>query len=197
MVDSKRVHYEVIKRARGRCSICGRKDVPLEIHHILPRSRGGTDSPDNLRALCRSCHVAASQTSQHKLSTLQKELSNAYQLERTVASAFVDHGFAVISGATGPYGGVDLIARGIDPVSKTRVTFVVECKYTRQQIGKDLISQIASELEHMGGDYGLLVSNNKPTKEALEFGRSVGISFVSPEELPSYLADFGERGNNG
>lgn len=27
-----------------------------EVHHIKPKSQGGTDHPDNLRALCKSCH---------------------------------------------------------------------------------------------------------------------------------------------
>jgi hypothetical protein len=48
------LRYEVLKRARFRCELCG---VPadvraLEVDHIVPRSRGGTDDPDNLQALC-------------------------------------------------------------------------------------------------------------------------------------------------
>jgi hypothetical protein len=188
---------EVIKKAAGKCSICGRADVPLEIDHILPLSRGGTDALDNLRAVCRSCHVIAFRTPPEELSNLKEELSKAYEIEHTATNAFLDKGFAVISGSTGPYGGADLIARGTDPISKTKVTFVVECKYTRQDITKEMVAQFASKLEHTKADYGLLVSNTRATEDVLGFARSLGISIVSPEELSDYLGEFEEQINSG
>jgi ATP adenylyltransferase len=50
--------YEVLKRARFRCELCGvSADVrALEVDHIVPRVRGGKDDPDNLQALCYSCN---------------------------------------------------------------------------------------------------------------------------------------------
>ena len=52
------LRYEVLKRARFRCELCGvSADVrALEVDHIVPRSRGGTDDPDNLQALCYRCN---------------------------------------------------------------------------------------------------------------------------------------------
>ncbi len=52
------LRYEVLKRARLRCELCGvSADVrALEVDHIMPRSRGGTDDPDNLQALCYRCN---------------------------------------------------------------------------------------------------------------------------------------------
>jgi len=52
------LRYEVLKRARFRCELCGvSADVrALEVDHIVPRNRGGTDNPDNLQALCYSCN---------------------------------------------------------------------------------------------------------------------------------------------
>lgn len=53
-----------LDRARGKCALCG-KDAPfltkegkpfLEIHHIIPLSLGGSDSTDNVVALCPNCH---------------------------------------------------------------------------------------------------------------------------------------------
>jgi len=48
----------VLHRDGYRCQKCrGRsKDPRLTIHHILWRSRGGTDEPNNLVTLCRACH---------------------------------------------------------------------------------------------------------------------------------------------
>ena len=52
------LRYEVLKRARFRCELCGTSaDVrALEVDHIVPRSKGGADGPDNLQALCYSCN---------------------------------------------------------------------------------------------------------------------------------------------
>lgn len=38
----------------GRCACCGR---PIEhYHHIVPRSEGGSDVPENIVGLCKDCH---------------------------------------------------------------------------------------------------------------------------------------------
>ena len=54
------LRYEVLKRARFRCELCGvSADVrALEADHIVPRSRGGADDPDNLQALCYRCNAS-------------------------------------------------------------------------------------------------------------------------------------------
>jgi len=39
------------------CEMCGRRAV--DIHHIVYKSRGGTDDFENLIALCRHCHNLA------------------------------------------------------------------------------------------------------------------------------------------
>lgn len=47
-----------IKRREGhRCLVC-RRHRALDPAHIVKRSQGGADSPDNLVALCRECHDA-------------------------------------------------------------------------------------------------------------------------------------------
>ena len=52
--------YEVreylLEKWGRRCAYCGRSDVPLEIDHIVPRSRGGTDRVSNLTLACRECN---------------------------------------------------------------------------------------------------------------------------------------------
>ena len=38
------------------CELCG-QNGPLHLHHILPRSRGGKDEPDNWLLVCAwRCH---------------------------------------------------------------------------------------------------------------------------------------------
>jgi hypothetical protein len=48
--------YAVLKRDHYRCQLCKKTGVELEVDHILPVSRGGTDRFDNLRTLCWPCN---------------------------------------------------------------------------------------------------------------------------------------------
>jgi 5-methylcytosine-specific restriction endonuclease McrA len=54
--------YEVreylLEKWGRRCAYCGAEEVPLEIEHIVPRSRGGTDRVSNLTLACRRCNQA-------------------------------------------------------------------------------------------------------------------------------------------
>jgi len=38
------------------CAYCGKKDVPLEIEHLMPKSRGGSNRVSNLTLACRPCN---------------------------------------------------------------------------------------------------------------------------------------------
>lgn len=48
------------ERDRERCMNCHRsgEEVTLDVHHIVPRSRGGSHRLSNLVLLCRQCHGA-------------------------------------------------------------------------------------------------------------------------------------------
>jgi 5-methylcytosine-specific restriction endonuclease McrA len=54
--------YEVraylLEKWGRRCAYCGAAGVPLEIEHIVPRSRGGTDRVSNLTLACHRCNRA-------------------------------------------------------------------------------------------------------------------------------------------
>ena len=41
----------------GRCVVCGKPGH--EVHHVVYRSHGGRDVPDNLALLCVRCHEDA------------------------------------------------------------------------------------------------------------------------------------------
>ena len=53
------VKYEVLKRAKSRCELCGipNDEKALEVDHIIPRNNGGSDDISNLQALCYSCNA--------------------------------------------------------------------------------------------------------------------------------------------
>ncbi len=52
--------YEVreylLEKFNRKCVYCNRTNIPLEIEHIIPKSRGGTDRMDNLAIACRACN---------------------------------------------------------------------------------------------------------------------------------------------
>lgn len=41
-----------------KCAYCGKEHVPLEIEHIVPKSKGGSSRVSNLTLACKSCNVA-------------------------------------------------------------------------------------------------------------------------------------------
>ena len=46
-------------KRKGKCAACSQKieaGKAWDIDHILPLALGGTNEPDNLQILCRSCH---------------------------------------------------------------------------------------------------------------------------------------------
>jgi len=52
--------YEVreylLEKWRRRCAYCGNEGVPIEIEHLTPRSRGGSDRVSNLTLACTPCN---------------------------------------------------------------------------------------------------------------------------------------------
>lgn len=51
------ISEKIKKRDNHSCVICSSK-ITLEVHHIIPLSRGGTNHPTNLITLCENHHKA-------------------------------------------------------------------------------------------------------------------------------------------
>ncbi len=45
-----------MKRDNYQCQYCGSRSIELTIDHIIPKSRGGDDSWDNLTTACIKCN---------------------------------------------------------------------------------------------------------------------------------------------
>lgn len=52
--------YEVkeylLEKWGHKCAYCGAKDVPLEVEHIVPKARGGSNRVSNLTISCHKCN---------------------------------------------------------------------------------------------------------------------------------------------
>jgi hypothetical protein len=46
----------LLEKWNRTCAYCGKTEVPLEIEHIVPRSRGGSNRPSNLTLACHPCN---------------------------------------------------------------------------------------------------------------------------------------------
>jgi ATP adenylyltransferase len=79
--------YEVLKRAKYRCELCGAsaEQKALEVDHILPRKHGGSDDMHNLQALCYSCNA----TKRDRDDTDFRGVSETYH-ERSEGCAFCE-----------------------------------------------------------------------------------------------------------
>jgi 5-methylcytosine-specific restriction endonuclease McrA len=55
-LDWDELRRRVYERDNHTCSNCGRSGVALHAHHIVPLSRGGSNSINNLKTLCEDCH---------------------------------------------------------------------------------------------------------------------------------------------
>jgi 5-methylcytosine-specific restriction endonuclease McrA len=51
------VRQYLLDKFKRKCAYCGAENVPLEVEHIVPRSRGGSDRVSNLTISCRSCNL--------------------------------------------------------------------------------------------------------------------------------------------
>jgi hypothetical protein len=90
LVESDRVEYiskrtyirdlTVARKYRNKlteCEICAINNISLDIHHIIPLSKGGEDSEFNMICVCRNCHSRFHQNQIRKITIDSYELINS------------------------------------------------------------------------------------------------------------------------
>ena len=87
--------YEVreylLEKYNRTCQYCSAKDIPLEVEHIVPRSKGGSNRVSNLTLSCRKCNEKKGNKSieeflKGKPDLLKKVLAAAKKLLRDAAA---------------------------------------------------------------------------------------------------------------
>lgn len=64
------IRWQVFERDDFRCVACGKSahdGVLLHVDHIIPRSKGGTNTIDNYQTLCNECNLGKSNKSTRDL----------------------------------------------------------------------------------------------------------------------------------
>ena len=57
--DPYRKHRAEVLATHGEfCAYCGASGVNLQLDHVFPRSRGGSDTPENLVPACKPCNTS-------------------------------------------------------------------------------------------------------------------------------------------
>ena len=106
---SKETRALVLDRDGYTCQSCGvaaadpdplhpGRKVRLTMGHIIDKSKGGSDTPENLRAICTNCNEAAQNESQPK--------PNRIALLAQIRRATIDDQLAVLDSLHGKYAGV-------------------------------------------------------------------------------------------
>jgi 5-methylcytosine-specific restriction endonuclease McrA len=57
------IRWQVFQRDNWKCVACGRNSqdgVILHVDHIIPRSKGGSDTLENYQTLCDLCNIGKS-----------------------------------------------------------------------------------------------------------------------------------------
>ena len=55
------LRQKALRRDNFRCVLC-QTPGRLEVDHIIPKAKGGTDNLTNLQTLCRGCHIQKTRT---------------------------------------------------------------------------------------------------------------------------------------
>jgi hypothetical protein len=78
----------IFARENGACQLCKKNNGKFQLHHITPRSKGGTNKPNNLALLHEGCHKklhrdklekTLHENRQYKASTFMSIIHNRFQ----------------------------------------------------------------------------------------------------------------------
>ncbi len=82
------VKRTIYDRQNGLCAYCGqrRQLKRMTVDHIIPLSKGGTDSLDNLQCTCKKCNGLKDNMTPHEFTGfIRNMLENSMRIEKNSA----------------------------------------------------------------------------------------------------------------
>lgn len=76
---SKRTITKIFKRLKLSCSNCGWDKTVCDVHHIIPKSIGGTDDHSNLTYICPNCHRLAHEKKIESFTNLEDQIGETWK----------------------------------------------------------------------------------------------------------------------
>lgn len=70
----------LIEKNGAYCEMCGEADIPLQVDHIVPISKGGLDDISNMQLLCYECHVKKHNYYFDELGSSNRKVPEKYKL---------------------------------------------------------------------------------------------------------------------
>lgn len=75
---SSRTVAKILKRAGVGCVLCGWNLASLDLHHVIPVAKGGSDEHQNLVIVCPNCHRMAHEEIYSQDELLSKTLDKTF-----------------------------------------------------------------------------------------------------------------------
>lgn len=105
---SPKTRFEVFRRDGFRCQYCGRhggKNTQLEIDHLVPISKGGTNLFENLITACKECNIGKSKSVVIENPVQANKIHNEIYVQRNIVFELMHieqkmKGFSVKSNGT-------------------------------------------------------------------------------------------------
>lgn len=125
--------YEVreylLEKWRRKCAYCGKTGIPLEIEHIVPKSRGGSNRVSNLAIACHTCNQAKGNQTAGEFGYPNIQVKAKKTLKATAFMNIIRKKLVAILACNTTYGYItkhDRIKLGIEK-SHTNDAFVIAC----------------------------------------------------------------------
>ncbi len=82
----------IYRREGYRCALCDSARY-LQIHHIVARSHGGPDTPQNLICLCSDCHALVHGMDLRGLADAERDGMVDQAIVEYMADLYAEHGY--------------------------------------------------------------------------------------------------------
>jgi hypothetical protein len=120
---------------------------------------------------------------------LEVDRLSGVQFEGLVLKLLASMGFEVRETKRTGDGGIDVIARSMQPIAGG--LFVVQCKRHSTPIGEPVIRDLYGVLHHTGASKGILITNTKFSSQAIKFAEGKPLELIDGPTLQSLLAKHG------